>query len=128
MSCDHRVTNVRYSSLMGRERRDAVRKRLMPVARIQLLLESGPRCAYCGRSTGVCSTDPDGDSWHIDHIVPISRGDAPDHDFSNLAVACARCNWLKGNRMPSELGDYLRGLRAHVDLMLDGSSDWPGLD
>lgn len=99
----------------------------MPAARIALLLERGLRCVYCGRGTDVCSSDPDGDSWHIDHVVPISRGDEPDCEPSNLAVACGRCNWLKGNRMPSELEGYLRSLRAHIDRMLDSSTDWPGL-
>jgi len=36
----------------------------------------------------------------IDHIKPISKGGT--HDWTNVALACLRCNILKGNRAPSE--------------------------
>ena len=36
----------------------------------------------------------------IDHIKPISRGGT--HDWTNVALACLRCNILKSNRLPSE--------------------------
>lgn len=50
-------------------------------------------CVYCR-----C---PDG-PYHIDHIVPSSRGGS--NDISNLALACASCNISKRDRTPEEWG------------------------
>ena len=51
------------------------------------------RCAYCDR-VGTSTTDPDGNSWHMDHVMPLALGgyDALD----NLVKACALCNSAKG--------------------------------
>lgn len=50
-------------------------------------------CVYCG-----CEEGP----YHIDHILPSSRGGSD--DISNLALACAPCNVSKRNRTPEEWG------------------------
>ena len=50
-------------------------------------------CVYCG-----CQDGP----YHIDHILPITRGGS--NDVSNLALACAPCNISKRNRTPEEWG------------------------
>lgn len=50
-------------------------------------------CVYCG-----CEEGP----YHIDHILPSSRGGSD--DVSNLALACAPCNISKRNRTPEEWG------------------------
>lgn len=50
-------------------------------------------CVYCG-----CEDGP----YHIDHILPSSRGGSD--DVSNLALACAPCNISKRNRTPEEWG------------------------
>jgi 5-methylcytosine-specific restriction endonuclease McrA len=50
-----------------------------------------------------CRVDLDrGDrrSWHVDHVVPISRGGL--NEIGNLVVACARCNVSKGARTPED--------------------------
>jgi 5-methylcytosine-specific restriction endonuclease McrA len=49
-------------------------------------------CAYCGETP---ETDRDdlGATWHIDHVVPISKGGAD--DLSNMVKACRRCNLRK---------------------------------
>jgi len=39
-------------------------------------------------------------SWHIDHVVPLSRGGL--HELSNLVIACAPCNLSKGPKLLSE--------------------------
>ena len=41
----------------------------------------------------------------IDHITPVARGGS-DHP-SNLQVVCARCNALKGDRMPDEAEEFI---------------------
>lgn len=50
-------------------------------------------CVYCG-----CENGP----YHIDHIIPSSRGGTA--DVSNLALACAPCNISKRDRTPEEWG------------------------
>ncbi len=50
---------------------------------------AGARCEYC-RLPEVLS----GAVFHIDHIVPLSKG-GPDSE-SNWALACPRCNERKG--------------------------------
>ncbi|MGH2602062.1 MAG: HNH endonuclease [Dehalococcoidia bacterium] len=52
------------------------------------------------------------DRWHggycsgpaetIDHVMPRSRGG--EHIWENVVAACARCNHVKGDRTPAELG------------------------
>lgn len=50
-------------------------------------------CTYCGSYIT-------GNSVHIDHIVPISRGGA--HDPNNFAVSCNHCNHSKSDFLLSE--------------------------
>jgi hypothetical protein len=69
--------------------------------RVRVAKENGYRCVYCGRH-GDEKQDPDGYSWHVDHMHPVSYGgmDTPD----NLTLACRSCNitkwdslaWVKG--------------------------------
>lgn len=51
-------------------------------------------CHYCKRR-GTESGDPDGNSWHIDHKHPVSRGG--DNSPSNLVLACRACNLDKSD-------------------------------
>lgn len=49
-------------------------------------------CAYC--------SEPLTDGYHVDHVVPVSRGGA--NGIGNLAPACASCNVSKRNWLLSE--------------------------
>lgn len=49
------------------------------------------RCAYCNDTRG---------PFHLDHVVPRSRG-GPD-DPINIVNACQTCNLAKGDQLPSE--------------------------
>lgn len=53
------------------------------------------RCYYAA-----CGYSKLGETYHVDHIVPLSRGgsDAPE----NLVIACPRCNQSKHNKLPHE--------------------------
>lgn len=51
------------------------------------------RCYYCGKSL---YRKP----FHMDHIVPLSRGGK--HSIENLCVSCPMCNCKKGSRLISE--------------------------
>lgn len=50
------------------------------------------RCYWCGVKVG--------ETYHVDHIVPLSRGGS--NDPSNLVVACPTCNISKGSKLPHE--------------------------
>lgn len=53
---------------------------------------AGGRCTYCG-----CEVVEDGNisdqSFHIDHVVPLSLGGS--NDFTNLVASCRACNLSK---------------------------------
>jgi 5-methylcytosine-specific restriction endonuclease McrA len=57
------------------------------------------QCAYCGKQL------KDSEAT-IDHIVPRSKGGK--HEWTNVAIACSRCNCKKGSRSLSETGMKLR--------------------
>jgi len=47
-------------------------------------------CAYCRKRLQ--------SKWHVDHIVPLSKGGA--NDRKNLQLTCAKCNQEKGAKHP----------------------------
>lgn len=49
------------------------------------------RCFYCGVEVG--------DTYHVDHVVPLSRGGS--NWPENLVIACPPCNISKGNKLLS---------------------------
>lgn len=51
------------------------------------------RCAYCNR-TGGMYLDPDGEVWHMDHVVPLYLNGTDTLD--NITKACKACNIRKG--------------------------------
>jgi 5-methylcytosine-specific restriction endonuclease McrA len=55
------------------------------------------RCWWCG--------NPVGSTYHVDHIIPLSRGG--DNSARNICIACPSCNLSKQDRLPSEWGDRL---------------------
>lgn len=61
--------------------------------------DQGGCCAYCGTPLFA--------NYHIDHVVPISRG-GPDK-LDNLALACPWCNQSKNNKTVEE---FLKRLNA----------------
>lgn len=48
---------------------------------------------------------PVGDRYHVDHVIPLSRGGSD--DAGNLVVACPSCNLRKHAKMPSEFAGRL---------------------
>ena len=71
----------------------AIGGEISSMARFVVMQRDGPKCRYCGASDG---------PFHIDHVVPKSRGGSGDPE--NLVVACATCNLKKGPRTPEEMG------------------------
>ncbi len=70
-------------------------QRAVPVTRRGVLRRDGHRCAYCGQNAAT-----------VDHIVPKSRGGSD--SWGNLVACCLRCNGVKGDRTPEEMGWSLR--------------------
>jgi 5-methylcytosine-specific restriction endonuclease McrA len=60
-----------------------------------VLRRDGHKCAYCGKAAHT-----------IDHVHPKSRGGAD--SWENLVAACLRCNNVKGDHTPGEMGWKLR--------------------
>lgn len=42
-------------------------------------------------------------AFHIDHVVPLSRGGS--NDISNIVIACPTCNMSRNNKLPHEWVD-----------------------
>lgn len=66
-----------------------------PVSRRGVLRRDGHRCAYCGRPAAT-----------VDHVQPRSRGGRD--SWENLVAACVKCNNVKSDRTPQEMGWELR--------------------
>ena len=71
------------------------RSRRMPVTRRGVLRRDDHRCGYCGKAAST-----------IDHVLPRSRGGAD--SWENLVACCLRCNNVKSDRTPQEMGWELR--------------------
>lgn len=52
------------------------------------------------RVCGICSLLIE-DKFHIDHIIPLSRGGL--HEATNLQLAHPICNWRKNNKLQEEM-------------------------
>lgn len=75
----------------------------IPVAMRRSIIERDYyTCTYCGQQ-GTAEAGPDALTWHIDHVIPVSRG-GPTLP-TNLTLSCAGCNLSKGDRTPIE---YMR--------------------
>ena len=57
---------------------------------------SNGRCNYCGQD---CKG-----SYHIDHIMPVSRGGGNNRE--NLCLSCPNCNWSKNDKTAEEFIEY----------------------
>ncbi|MFK4790978.1 HNH endonuclease [Microbacterium sp. ZW T5_56] len=67
----------------------------VPVTRRGVLRRDGFRCGYCAKPAAT-----------IDHVMPRSRGGAD--SWENLVACCLRCNNVKSDRTPHEMGWELR--------------------
>lgn len=76
--------------------------RRAPYNRVNLLIRDEFMCGYCGTRLMM-------DELSVDHVLPRSRGGKT--NFRNLISSCARCNVLKRDRLPEEIG--LRPVTPH---------------
>ncbi len=54
----------------------------------------------CGRRCVYCAAPLEFEFATLDHVYPLAKGGA--HNPGNLVAACARCNRLKGDLVPTE--------------------------
>lgn len=88
----------------ARNRQRRARKKTAPGSHTaaevwQLAEDQDHLCAYC--------ESPLMGSFHVDHMVPLSRGGSD--DVMNLAITCATCNLSKNARTAEEFIDAVRG-------------------
>ncbi len=69
--------------------------------------KTGGRCGYCGIQLNPF------ERWHVDHIVPVSKGGGD--DFANLLPACQHCNLSKNNL---SVADYKRAVKERAARLL----------
>ena len=75
----------------------------IPTAKVKfnrrnIFARDGNRCQYCGKKQST-------QELSLDHVVPKSRGGAL--SWTNIVVACTKCNARKGGRLPHEAGMHL---------------------
>ena len=71
-----------------------------------------PRCDYCNRVLNIHTAT-------LDHIAPLSRIERdhlPEEDKTNWALACSRCNYLKGSQTLRESRMHLLRRRTSTGL------------
>lgn len=79
--------------------------------RAQIERRAGERCEYCHAPQRVFNAP-----FHIEHIVPRSRGGADDP--TNLALSCSSCNLAKGTAIDgvaSDTGERARLFNPRTD-------------
>lgn len=59
---------------------------------LRMIRDQADLCAYCE-----C---PLGEDWHVEHMIPLSRGGS--NDWANIAISCADCNRRKGSKTVEE--------------------------
>ena len=62
-----------------------------------MLRLQGYSCAICGKKEHEIPAHKQGNVWHIDHILPISKGGS--HTQNNVQVLCWPCNLSKRNKI-----------------------------
>jgi 5-methylcytosine-specific restriction endonuclease McrA len=55
------------------------------------------RCFWCGKRLT--------ESFHVDHVVPISRGGS--NNPANLVISCPSCNWQKSAKHPMDFAGIM---------------------
>lgn len=62
-----------------------------------------------------CKSSLKDHTFHVDHLVPISRGGA--HDPGNIVISCQTCNLSKGAKTPDEFVEHLKFVEANRDFV-----------
>jgi 5-methylcytosine-specific restriction endonuclease McrA len=68
----------------------------------QIGTNQGWLCAYCQINIGLVG-------YHVDHVVPLSKGGMNTAD--NLQLLCGPCNMRKAAKLPHEMGKLRKSAR-----------------
>jgi 5-methylcytosine-specific restriction endonuclease McrA len=71
-----------------------IRKQISPDIRNYIFKRDEGACRYCGKELK--------SKFHIDHIIPFSKGGAD--EIENFALACTECNLKKKDKSLKESG------------------------
>lgn len=71
------------------------KKRAIKFSRGNIYMRDNGKCQYCGDKVPMAT-------FTYDHIVPRAQGGKT--EWTNVAVACSKCNQKKGNRTPEQAG------------------------
>lgn len=88
-------TSILVPYVIVLSRYDRVPQRQPKLSRRNIFARDDGICQYCGKHTS-------NHELSIDHVVPRSRGGKS--TWTNLVLACTRCNARKDNNTPSEAG------------------------
>ena len=88
-------------------------KRLVSKARS--LLWEIKNCAYCGRVSNDSYKDPDNQIWHMDHIIPLSKGGLD--LLENIVKSCADCNMKKGKKIIAPLAGTVTAGQIEISII-----------
>jgi len=72
------------------------RRNAIKVGRRRVMKRDGYQCGYCGSKKNLT----------IDHIIPKCKGG--DNSWGNLVTCCNKCNNLKDDKTPEEVGLKLK--------------------
>lgn len=90
-----RAERIRYKQARGRFA-------VPDSVRFAIYERDGWACQICSAPTSRAYTHGDHRSPTLDHIIPQSWQTVPDHSPSNLRLACALCNAIRGDRPGSD--------------------------
>lgn len=79
----------------------------VPCTRRNLLTRDHATCQYCGKVVGT-------HEYTIDHVVPRCQGGKT--EWTNVVIACVRCNKNKGGLTPEQAGMPLRTHMTEAEL------------
>lgn len=99
-----RYRAANYTTVRAREKAAAARRRdavghHTGADILEKYAQQGGLCYWC--------QIPVPDSYHVDHVIPISRGGS--NWPSNIVITCASCNLRKNAKMPDEWLAILKG-------------------
>lgn len=60
-----------------------------------------------GGICGICLLEANENDWHLDHIIPLSRGGQ--HTLDNVQVSHPPCNLSKKDKLMEEYYEYIEG-------------------
>lgn len=96
-----KAKRAKYMRAYQKANRDVIRDAVSNyrARRLDSLVEHVDRLILYERDDGICGIcqKPVGLDFHVDHVVPLSRGGA--HSYANTQIAHPSCNISKGARI-----------------------------